>query len=511
MKITSFLRMAALKVWLAAAVAASPVQNAVRAHRTTHEQELMAEFRELVSLPNVGADQPNVRRNAEFIRAMMQRRGIAAELLEGRTSATNPAVFGEIKVPGATRTVVFYAHYDGQPVNPKDWAEGLDPWNPVFLSAPVAKGGKILADWKPGDAINPEWRVNGRASSDDKAGVFSILNAYAALAAGGFRPTVNVKFFFEGEEEMGSPNLGELLELHRAKLASDLWIICDGPRPVSGRKSVVFGVRGDVNMGLTVYGAKRPLHSGNYGNWAPNPALRLVTLLGSMKDDSGRVLIKGFYDDYVMFSESERIAIQDASGTDAVLLKELGLKEPEVPGRSLLEGFELPTLNINGIASANTGQTATNVIPAVARATLDLRLVLGIDWRRQTERVIEHMKTQGWQVIDHEPTDAERAQFAKLVKVEVGTGYNAQRTLMNLPLAQAVVAAVQTTTAEPVVRLPTAGGSLPLIVIEEKLGAKVITVPAANYDNNQHAENENMLVRYLWEGMETFAALMTMP
>lgn len=320
MKIALFPRVAALNVWLVATVAASPSQDAVRAYRVAHEQELMAEYREMVAIPNVGADQPNIRRNAGFIAAMMQRRGIAAELLEGRTSATNPAVFGEIKVPGATRTVVFYAHYDGQPVNPKEWAEGLDPWNPVFLSAPTARGGKIITDWKPGDAINPEWRVNGRASADDKAGVFSILNAYTALAAGGTRPTANVKFFFEGEEEMGSDHLGELLELHRAKLQSDLWIICDGPRPVSGRKSVVFGVRGDVNLNLTVYGARRPLHSGNYGNWAPNPALRLVTLLASMKDDNGRVLIKGFYDDHVMFSESERIAIKDAATTDEFLL-----------------------------------------------------------------------------------------------------------------------------------------------------------------------------------------------
>jgi acetylornithine deacetylase/succinyl-diaminopimelate desuccinylase-like protein len=511
MKIACFARGVALGFSLAVTAGASPLQDKVRAYRVAHEQELMTEYRELVSLPNVGADQPNIRRNADFILAMMKRRGIPAELLEGRTRVTNPAVFGEINVPGATRTVVFYAHYDGQPVNPREWAEGLDPWSPVFLTAPIARGGQILATWKPGDRINPEWRINGRASADDKAGVFSILNAYAALAQSGARPTVNVKFFFEGEEEMGSPHLGELLELHRAKLQSDLWIICDGPRPVSGRKSVVFGVRGDVNMELTAYGPKRPLHSGNYGNWAPNPALRLVTLLASMKDENGRVLIKGFYDDYVMFSESERIALQDAPATDAVLLKELGLKEPEVPGRSLLEGFELPGLNINGITSANTGRTATNVIPAVAHATLDLRLVLGTDWRRQAERVTEHMKAQGWQVIDHEPTDAERAQHAKLVKVEVGPGYNAQRTLMNLPMAQAVVSAVQSTTPDPVVRLPSAGGSLPLSVIEDLLGAKVLTVPAANYDNNQHAENENMLVGYLWEGMETFAALMTMP
>ncbi|SDR72673.1 M20/M25/M40 family metallo-hydrolase [Opitutus sp. GAS368] len=512
MKITQFFVRLVMSAGFSVAAIASPVQDAVRAYRQGHEQELMAEYREFVALPDVDADQPNVRRNAEFLAAMMRRRGLAAELLEGKTSATNPAVFAEVKVPGATRTIVFYAHYDGQPVNPKEWAEGLDPWKPVFLTAPLTKGGKIVTGWNPGDAINPAWRVNGRASADDKAGVFAILNGYDALVKSGGRPTVNVKFLFEGEEEGGSPHLGEIMELNRAKLQSDLWIICDGSRHVSGRKLVVFGVRGDVNLNLTAYGAKRPLHSGNFGNFAPNPAMRLVSLLASMKDDRGKVLIKGFYDDYVMFSESERIAMKEAAFTDAALLQELGLKEPEVPGRSLLEGFELPTLNINGIASANVGPTATNVIPAVARATLDLRLVLGIDWRLQVERVKAHMAVQGWHVIDHEPTDAERAQFTKLIRVETaGQGYNAQRTQFSLPIARDVIAAVQSTTTEPVMKLPTAGGSLPLSVIVETLGVSVITVPVGNYDNNQHAENENMRVDYLWNGMETFAALMTMP
>jgi acetylornithine deacetylase/succinyl-diaminopimelate desuccinylase-like protein len=494
-----------------AALAGSPTLDSVRAYRVAHEQELMAEYRELVAIPNVGSDQPNIRRNAEFLVAMMRRRGLAASLLEGKSAAANPAVFAEVTVPGATRTVIFYAHYDGMPVNPKDWAEGLDPWNPVFLTAPVGRGGQIIRDWQPGDAINPEWRLNGRAAADDKAGIFSILNAYAALVASGIPPSVNVKFFFDGEEEFGSPHLREILDLHRARLASDLWIVCDGPRPASGRKSVVFGVRGDVNLELTAYGAKRPLHSGNYGNWAPNPADGLVALLASMKDGNGRVTIPGFYDDYVSYSESERIAVQDASGSDATMLKELGFHAPEQPGRTLLEGFELPGLNINGITAANTGKTAANIIPAVARATLDLRLVLGIDWRRQTERVIAHIRAQGWHVIDHEPTDAERTEFAKLLQVQVGAGYNAQRTPMSLPLAKSVSAAVQSTTAEPIVQQPTTGGSLPLSVVEETLGAKVISVPVVNYDNNQHAENENMLIRYLWEGMETFSALMTMP
>ena len=168
-------------------------------------------------------------------------------------------------------------------------------------------------DWQPGQPIDPAWRLTGRASADDKAGVFAILNGYEALVQTGGKPTVNVKFFFEGEEEMGSVHLDEILRKHRAKLGGDLWIIADGPRHVSGRKVVQFGVRGDVNMDLTVYTAKRPLHSGNYGNWAPNPAQRLVNLLASMKDDNGRVLIKGFYDDYVPFSDSEKEAVREAS------------------------------------------------------------------------------------------------------------------------------------------------------------------------------------------------------
>lgn len=503
------MRISALILALALApggLAQSLVQE-VRAVRTAQEQALVQEYLEFVAIPNVSGDQPNVRRNAEFIVAMMKRRGIAAELLEGETSATNPVVFGEIEVPGATTTVVYYAHYDGQPVNPAQWAPGLHPFQPVFLTAPVERGGKIV-EWKPGQPIDPTWRLSGRGAADDKAGVYAIINAYAMLLESGHQPTVNVKFFFEGEEEIGSTHLRELLRKHRAKLQGDLWLICDGPRHASGRKVVSFGVRGDVNMDLTVYAAKRPLHSGNYGNWAPNPAMRLVSLLASMKDDNGRVLVQGFYDDYVKFSETEELAVREASSADADLMKELGLAQTEVPGRSLFAGFELPTLNINGIQSANVGRLAANIIPTSARVTLDLRLVLGNDWRRQVGRVVDHIKAQGWHVLDREPTDEERLAHPKLIKVEVGKGYNAQRTLMNLPLAQKVVAAVQSTSAEPIVRLPTGGGSLPLIIIEEELGAKIITVPAVNYDNNQHAENENVRLDYLWEGFETFAALM---
>jgi len=139
-----------------------------------------------------------------------------------------------------------------------------------------------------------------------------------------------------------------------------------------------------------------------------------------------------------------------------------------------------------------------------------LRLVLGNDVHRQAEKVIAHIKSQGFTIINHEPTDEERAHSPRLIRVDVASGYNAQRTSLDLPLAKAVGAAIQATTAEPVIRLPSMGASLPLIVIEQTMGTKIITVPVANYDDNQHAENENIKIQYLWEGIETYASLMTM-
>lgn len=487
---------------------AQTTQQRIRQYRQAQETALMDEYRAFLSIPNVSADSINIRKNAAFILQMMQKRGISGKLLEGPTPGTTPAVFGEVRVPGAKKTLVFYAHYDGQPVNPKQWAEGLQPFTPVFITAPVEQGGKVVSTYKSGDSIDPNWRLAGRGSADDKAGVMTILNAYDALVKSKIPLTANLKFFFEGEEEIGSTHLGEIFDKHRDKLTSDLWIIADGPRHVSGKPVVQFGVRGDVNMHLTVYGPKRPLHSGNYGNWAPNPAMRLVKLLSSMKDDQDQVVINGFYDDVVPLTASEKKAMASVPNMEVALKKELGIARPDGNGTSFVELLMRPTLNINGMQSANVGAMAGNIIPTKAEAVLDLRLVRGNDAVRQVGRVIDHIRAQGYQVLDHEPTDAERQQYPKLIKITQGTGYNAQRTPMDLPIAQDVIKAVQTTSAEPIVLSPSAGGSLPLYLFEKVLKANVVSVPVVNYDNNQHAENENVKVQYLWDGIDIMAAVM---
>jgi len=470
---------------------------------------MIDEYTGFVAIPNVSGDSENISVNTSFIQKMMEQRGIKSELLHGTTTGVNPAVYGEVKAAGAKRTIAFYAHYDGQPVNPKQWTNGLQPFKPVFITNAVEHGGTIV-DYKQGQPLNDDWRLTGRASADDKAGVMTILNAYDALKRSGVALTNNIKFFFEGEEEIGSPHLDEIFQNNKEKLQADVWIIVDGPRDVSGKKTIVFGARGYVNMALTVYGARRPLHSGNYGNWAPNPAMRLAQLLAGMQDDKGHVLIKGFYDDVVPLTTEEKNAIAAIPDVGEVLKKELGVAAPDGGGKPFLELLTLPSLNVQGLQSANTGKLAAAIIPASAEAALDLRLVPGNDVQRQAQKVKDYIQTKGCHLLDHEPTDEERAQYGYLIKVTTLSGYNAQRTPMNLPIAQSVIKAVQSTVDYPVLLKPMMGGSLPLYLFEKDLNTKPVVMPVVNYDNNQHAENENVQLKFLWEGIETMAAIMVM-
>ena len=502
----------------------SPELTIVRNWTQRQQPALVQEFVSFLSIPNVAADTAHLLENALWIRRKMQDLGIGnVRLLTGKGSGYPPAVYGEVIVPGARETLGFYAHYDGQPVNPAQWAKGLSPFTPALYDGSLMSGGKPVAFPMAGASgavsgsgvssgagiYRPEWRIYARGASDDKAGVFAILTAYAALSAGGMRPACNLKFLFEGEEEAGSLHLGDIFEANTGLLKTDCWLICDGPVHQTGRKQIVFGVRGDTHLDLTVYGPRRPLHSGHYGNWANNPAMLLVQLLASMKDDSGRVLIRGFSDDVQPLSPTEDSALRMLPSVDEQMKEELGLATVDMKGKNLYEAINLPSLNINGIQSGNVGAQASNQIPTFATAVLDLRLVLGNDWRRQQQKVIDHIKARGFTVLDREPTDVERLKYPLLIKVLAPAGsYNAQRTAMNLPVVEQIRKALQATTPDPLVLQPTFGGSLPLYLFEQDLQAHPITVPIANHDNNQHSENENIRLQNLWSGIESMAALM---
>jgi acetylornithine deacetylase/succinyl-diaminopimelate desuccinylase-like protein len=222
------------------------------------------------------------------------------------------------------------------------------------------------------------------------------------------------------------------------------------------------------------------------------------------------VLIDHFYDGMEPLSATEERALAEAPDIDVDLKRELWLAETDGAPKKLGELINLPSLNIRGMASSRTGAQASNVIPSTATATIDMRLVKGMDHHQTVERLVEHIRKQGYFVIDAEPSPAFRMAHGKLARViESNNGYNAVRTSMDLPISQDVIRTVESARG-PTVKLPTEGGSVPLDMIERSLGTRTINIPIANHDNNQHTFNENIRIQNLWDGIELMAALMTM-
>ena len=477
----------------------------VRTWRERNESEILREFAALLSIPNVASDSVNIRRNAELLRTMLTARGVNARLLEAPGSP--PAVYGQILAPGARRTLVFYAHYDGQPVVPRDWAG--DPWRPVLRDRPLEEGGKEIPLPAPGQRADPESRLYARASGDDKAPIIALLAALDALQAGHLPRTVNLKIFLEGEEEAGSPHLRSMLERHRETLKGDAWIFCDGPVHQSRRMQVAFGVRGTTGLELTVYGPARALHSGHYGNWAPNPIARLTELLASLRDAEGVILIPGFDADVRPISTAERAAMAAVPDPDSALREELELGATEANGARLIERVMLPAINFRGVRAGGVGETATNSIPTEARASIDFRLVPDQTPAGVKAKVEDYLTSRGWHIVHSAPDAETRRRNAKVVRLDWGEGYPAYRVGLDAPFARAVVQVMEESLAGPVLRVPTLGGSLPLYLFQDVLGAPVIVLPIANHDDNQHAANENVRLQNLWDGVEVYAGLLT--
>jgi acetylornithine deacetylase/succinyl-diaminopimelate desuccinylase-like protein len=480
----------------------------VRTYRLANEDRIMRELREFLSIPNVANDTPNIEKNAARLKEMLEARGIETHLLS--IENRGPVVFGKLETEGATRTVTFYAHYDGQPVDPSAWTDKT-PFEPVLRDKSIEAGGKRIPfpDTANGAAnsYQDDWRIYARSSSDDKSPIVAILSALDALRAQNIPLTVNLKFILEGEEEAGSTHLQQTLQLHKNLLSADLLITGDGPIHPSGRPLVFFGNRGDIGLDITVYGPVRSLHSGHYGNWAPNPAMQLSQLLAAMKDDRGRVVIPGYYDDVVPLGPLEQAALNAMPVNDAQLQRELGIAKPDGGGKKLMELLQEPSLNIRGFRSGSVGDQATNIVPDKAEASIDARLVKGEDPHKKFQQIAAFITKQGFFIVDHEPTLDERRDHARIAKLIDQGGYRASRTRMDLPVSKALVRVMQEATNNQTIVAPMLGGSVPMYIFED-LGLPWIGVPIVNYDNHQHSSDENLRLGNLWQGIEAYATLL---
>ena len=498
------------------------VRAKVEAWTAEHQRAVVAELADLLGIPNVAANRDDIVRNVEFLEKAFSRRGFTTRRLE---TTGNPLFFAERRsagaaerrTPGAGTTTLIYAHVDGQPVDPAKWKQA-DPFTPVMRTGRIDAGGVEVAGWRAqtraserseratrtergagapresvsgsprGEAprVEDDWRLFARSASDDKSPIIAMLAALDALAAAGMAPSTHLKVIIDTEEEAGSPSLVPAVQQYRDLLAADMMLIFDGPIHSSGRPTLLYGARGIITGTLTVFGPKSGVHSGNYGNWVPNPALELSRLLASMKDAEGRVTVEGYYDEVVPLTVEERALLAGVPDDSAALMRVLGIAAPERPGRSLQEGFQEPTLNVRGLAAAHIGAGARTIIPDRAVAELDLRLVKETSGARLMARIADHIRRQGFYLIDAEPTDAERAAHSRLARLDVDGETPAFRTSPLLPESRALAAAMQAAFGVAPIQVRTAGGTVPISAFVDALDVPAVLVPIVNFDNNQH-------------------------
>ncbi len=484
------------------AITPAAIQKSVQAN--------VPEFFDMLALPNDAVNAEDIRKNADWLELAFRKRGFTTKQLANNGKPLVYAEFGR-HAPMA-RTVLFYMHFDGQPVSAEQWAQ-KSPWG-ATLKARNAAGqweeidrGRLMSG-----AIDPEWRLFARSASDDKGPIMMFLTAVDVLAAAGLAPAINVKVLLDSEEEKGSINIGNVATANKELLGADAIVINDGPQHESRLPTIVFGNRGNTLVRLTVYGPKMNLHSGHYGNYAPNPAQRLATLLATMKDDAGRVTVKGYYDG-VKLTDAERKVLAEVPDDETAIMKRIGIAKPEAVGRNYQEALQYPSLNIRGMAAAAIGDKAANIVPSRAVAEIDLRTTPGADPGYLIGAIETHIRAQGYYLAKGEPTDEERAKYDKIASLVPARGSKAAYTPLDSSLgtwAQAALAQTFATNGAParIVRIRMMGGSVPTDKLVGALETPFVIIPLVNNDNNQHSFDENLRLGNLLDGTRAFTGLL---
>ena len=469
-----------------------------------HWQTGLQLLNELVSMPNDAVFPEQIAVNIAWCEAAFSQRNWSVERLE---TGGIPLLLVEKKQLNAKKTALFYFHVDGQAVDISKW-EQKDAYQPVLKAQTSAGTWEALPMERLQTEYNADWRIFGRSTSDDKGPLAMLITAWDALSEAGITPDYSVKIILDFEEEQGSPRLPAAVVKHKDKLAADLMLIMDGPRHTSNLPTLSYGARGISELFLTTYGPKLPQHSGHYGNYAPNPALLLSQLLSSMKDDTGRVVIPGFYDG-ISFTEAERKIFAAVPDNEPAIKKRLGLGRTDQVGQSYQESINYPSLNIKGLSAGYTGPQARTIIPALALAELDMRLVPESDPERLFGLIRDHIRTQGFYITDKDPSDEERMAHPKIVKVGTSISYQAFRTPMDSPVGAWLRKAMNRSFGADPVQIRISGGSIPISPFVDALGIPAVTIPTVNADNNQHSPNENLRLGNYKEGIRTIMSVLT--
>ena len=440
----------------------------IRAYIDAHKQEMLDELLDFLRIPSVSADPAyagDVRRAAEWLEAKMKSVGI--DNVEVCETAGHPIVYGEKIIDPSLPTVLVYGHYDVQPPDP------LDLWDsPPF--EPVIKDDKIYA----------------RGACDDKGQMYMHVKAYEYMSQNG-GVGCNIKFMFEGEEEVGSDNLGVFVNANKEKLHCDVVLISDTSIIANETPSITVGLRGLSYVEVEVTGPNKDLHSGVYGGAVGNPVNVLCEMIASLKDENKHITIPGFYDDVEIVSAEDRAAMNSAPFNMESYKADLGIEETEgEKGYTPLEQTSIrPTLDVNGIWGGYIGEGAKTVLPSKAYAKISMRLVPNQDSDTITKLFSDHFKSIA----------------PPSVKVEVRPHHGGQPavTPTDTPEYMAASKAMESTFgATPIPQR--SGGSIPIVALfEDVLEVKTVLLGFGLDSDAIHSPNEHYGLFNYFKGIET--------
>ena len=461
------------------------------------------ELYEFFSIPNDANYPEQIEPNVVWCEQAFAKRGFTTKRLN---TSTVPLLLASREFSNAEKTVLVYLQIDGQPVDSTKWLQP-DPYVPV-LKQKTKKGDWTIIDWnKLNGDIDRDWRIFSRCASDARGPDMMFLKAMDIINDLNHSPNFNLKVIMDFEEELGSPHLPQAVLDYKDDLKADMLVIFDGPRHLSNEPTLSYGARGIATISLEVFGPRTPLHSGNYGNYAPNPARKLSQLLATMWDDDGRVAIPGWYDGIKLTDNVKKI-LEQVPDDEEQIQRDFGIADTENIGDNFQEAIQYPALGILGIEAAWVGNERRTIIPASAIAELNIRLVKESDGDRMVKLLRNFVAAQGYHLIENQPTEEERMKYTKIARFNSKVSYDAFRTEFNTEVGAWLRRGMNTAFGEDPIQIRTMGGSIPISPFVTTLGIPAVSVPTVNPDNNQHSPNENIRVGNYIDGIKTIAAIL---
>lgn len=491
----SILRATVFVILVGSAMAQPLTRQQIQSLTTKHFVQSVDALGDFLRHPNNGQFPEHSAFHVGYLNAKFLALGFETQVL---LSDGVPHLFAEYEVNPSRKTLLVYLQIDGQPVDSSQW-EQESPYIPVMK---VREGN----EWKtiPWNAsADNEVRIFARSASDSKGPAMAFIEALRILKDRRIPYANNLKVIMDFQEEMGSPTLPALVASRPDLFQADAMLIMDGTRHVSNLPTLTYGARGIATATLVVYGANDNLHSGQYGNYAPNPVFSMARLLATLKDEQGRVLIPGYYEGVE--------TVKDQRGDEPVLNKRLGIKNSEQVGDTYLESLQYPSLNVRGLQAGWVGKERRTIIPSHAIAEIDMRLVPASNGERLLSLLQDHIRNQGYYLIDREPTEDERAEYQDIASFTFSVGSRPFQTRKDGPFGEWLRSALSYLYDSDYVEMPTTGGSQPIAPFVEALQLPAVSVRIPNPDNSIHAPNENIRVGNYRQGIETSISLLIHP